>query len=63
MMRIKGGREMKAVNIIWDGNDDDTAKLPTEVELPDGWNWDRDTVSDWLVQYGYIPLDFDIVES
>ena len=63
---------MKAVNIGWDITDDDLTKneqedilagLPTEVEIPDGFE-NEDDISDWLSnEYGYCHNGFEIEED
>ena len=51
---------MKAVNIKWDINYDETASLPTEVAIPENLT-DPGAICEWLTEkYGYCHDGFKI---
>lgn len=52
---------MKAINIIWDVEEDDDVELPNEVNIPNGMT-DDDEISDYLSnQTGYCHRGFKLV--
>lgn len=57
---------MKAINIIWDIDDDDYSEnleLPTEIEIPEGME-DEDEISDYLSDItGFCHKGFELVEG
>ena len=62
-MQIRKEKNMKAINIQWDTDEDKEllSFLPTEMEIPD--NIDKDDVADWLSnETGYCHFGFEIVD-
>lgn len=53
---------MKAINIIWDvDNDKDLEFLPTEIEIPEGMT-DEDEISDYISdETGFCHCGFELV--
>jgi len=53
---------MKAINIIWDvDNDKDLEFLPTEIEIPKGMT-DEDEISDYISdETGFCHCGFELV--
>lgn len=53
---------MKAINILWDvDNDEDLDFLPEEIEIPDGMT-DEDEISDYISdETGFCHCGFDLV--
>lgn len=52
---------MRAINIQWDTDNDDSVKLPNEMELPFGMT-DEDEISDYLSgEIGFCHYGFDLV--
>lgn len=52
---------MRAINIQWDTDNDDSVKLPNEMELPFGMT-DEDEISDYLSDVtGFCHKGFDLI--
>ena len=53
---------MKAINILWD-TDDEEVSLPNEIEIPDWVDKDDDGVSDYLSDAtGFCHFGFELVD-
>lgn len=53
---------MKAINIKWDIDTEDSVELPTEVEIPNTIT-DEDEISDWLTDtFGFCHKGFSLIE-
>ena len=53
---------MKAINIIWDVDDEEELEfLPTEIEIPDGM--EDDEIGDYISDYtGFCHYGFELVD-
>lgn len=54
---------MKAVNIIWDiDNEEDLEFLPTEIDIPNGMK-DKDEISDYITdETGFCHKGFELAD-
>lgn len=62
----KGIEEMKAINVLWNVDEDEEEvleMLPNEVHIPDGMT-DTEEISDWLSdEYEFCHAGFELVED